>query len=163
MDVSFNGLAAARYPRPQSTRRTPKRPTILAPRAASARATVTLALGAYGLITVVEHLGAPWAWLVETLALTLLAVGFFVAARRSQDHRLGWLLSGAAAGGLAITAFSSLIDATPALPLAAVLVCIAIALFAARGAFHRDHDPQRTTGGPEGPPVRESGSVPNSN
>jgi hypothetical protein len=137
MAVGFNPLTAARYPRPHSTGRTPARPAVLAPRAASARATVTLALGAYGLATVVEDLGAPWAWLVQTLVLALLAVGFFVASRRSQDHRLGWLLSFSVAGGLAITAFSNVIDAAPALPLAGVLVCVAIALFAARGAQQR--------------------------
>jgi hypothetical protein len=98
---------------------------------------VTLVLGVYGLVNVVEDLGDPWAGLVQTLVLALLAVGFFVAAARSHDHRLGWLLSGSVAAGLAITAFSNLIDAAPALPLAGVLVCIAILLFAARGAQRR--------------------------
>ena len=137
MDVGFNSFTAPRYPRPQSTGRTPARPTVLAPRAASARAAVTLVLGVYGLANVVEDLGDPWAGLVQTLVLALLAVGFFVAAARSHDHRLGWLLSGSVAAGLAITAFSNLIDAAPALPLAGVLVCIAILLFAARGAQRR--------------------------
>jgi hypothetical protein len=137
MDVGFNSLTAARYPRPQSTGRRPARPAVLAPRAASARATVTLALGAYGLVDVVEDLGDPWAWLVQTLVLALLAMGFLVAAARSRDHRLGLLLSGCVAAGLAITAFSNVIDAAPALPLAGVLVCIAIPLFAARGAQRR--------------------------
>jgi 4-amino-4-deoxy-L-arabinose transferase-like glycosyltransferase len=137
MAVSFNALTAARYPRPRSAGRTPTRPAVLAPRAASARATVTLALGVYGLVDLVEDLGAPWAWLVQTLVLTLVAVGCFVAAQRANDHRLGWMLSGSVAAGLALTAFSNLIDATPALPLAGVLVCIATALFAARGARQR--------------------------
>jgi hypothetical protein len=137
MAVGFNPLTAARFTRPHSTGRAPARPVVLAPRAASARATVTLALGAYGLANVVEDLGAPWAGLVQTLVLALLGVGFFVAARRSQDHRLGWLLSFSVAAGLAITAFSNVIDAAPALPLAGVLVCVAIALFAARGAQRR--------------------------
>jgi peptidoglycan/LPS O-acetylase OafA/YrhL len=96
----------------------------------------------YGLVDLVEDLGAPWAWLVQTVVLALLALGFFVAARRSNDHRLGWMLSGSVAAGLAVTAFSNLTDATPALPLAGVLVCIAIALFAARGARQR-HTAQR--------------------
>jgi hypothetical protein len=110
MDVSFNALTAARYPRRQTTGRTPTRSPVLAPRAASARAAVTLALGAYGLVHVVEGLGAPWAWLVQTLVLAPVALGLFVAAQRSHDHRLGWLLSGAVAAGLAITAFYNVLS-----------------------------------------------------
>jgi hypothetical protein len=138
MDVSFNSLAAARYPRPRSTGRAPVPLSPLAAHATSARAGLTVALGAYGLVDVVEDLGAPWTWLVQTLVLALLALGFVVAAQRSPDHRPGWLLSGAVAVGLAITAFYKVIDAaaTPALPLAGLLVCIAILVFVVRGAHH---------------------------
>jgi hypothetical protein len=139
MDVSSHSLATARHPHLRSTGRTPTRPTVLAPRPASARATVTLALGAYGLLDAVERLGGPWAGMVQTLLLALLAVGFLVAAQHSADHRLGWLLSGAVAVGLAIAAFSSAIDAaaTPALPLAGAVVCLAIAVIVARGIQQR--------------------------
>lgn len=139
MDVSSHLLATARHPRLRSTGRTPTRPIVLAPRAASARATVTLALGAYGLVDAVEGLGGPWAGMVQALLLALLAVGFFVAAQHSGHHRLGWLLSGAVAVGLAIAAFSSAIDAaaTPALPLAGAVVCTAIVVFVTRGTQQR--------------------------
>jgi hypothetical protein len=139
MDVSSHSLATARHPHLRSTGRTPTRPIVLAPRAASARATVTLALGVYGLLNVVEDLGGPWAGMVQTLLLALLAVGFFVAAQHSADHRLGWLLSGAVAVGLAIAAFSSAIDAAaiPALPLAGAVVCLAIVVFVAHSAQQR--------------------------
>jgi uncharacterized membrane protein HdeD (DUF308 family) len=97
---------------------------------------VTLALGAYGVVEVVEDLGAPWTWLVQTLVLALLAAGFFVAAQRFHDHGVGWLLAGSVAVGLAITAFSNVIRTadTLALPLAGLLVCTATALFAVRRA-----------------------------
>jgi hypothetical protein len=131
MDFSLNSLAT-RYPRPRTTGRTAAAPTA---HGASARTTLVLALGAYGLIDVVEDLGAPWAWLVQTLVLALLALGFFVAARRSHDHRVGWLLSSSVATGLAIAAFYSLVDtaAIPALPVAGLLVGIAIVLFVVHG------------------------------
>jgi xanthosine utilization system XapX-like protein len=131
MDFSLNSLAT-RYPRPRTTGGTAAAPTA---HGASARTTLVLALGAYGLIDVVEDLGAPWAWLVQTLVLALLAVGFFVAAQRSHDHRVGWLLSSSVAAGLAVAAFYSLVDsaATPALPVAGLLVGIAIVLFVAHG------------------------------
>lgn len=139
MDASFNSLAAARY---RSTGRTPARRTVITAHAANARATATLALAAYGLVTVVERLGAPWAWLVQTLVLALLALGFVVMARRSHDHRAGWLLSGSVALGLAIAAFSNAIGAgaTPALPLAVLLVCVATLLFVVYCARRRPQD-----------------------
>jgi hypothetical protein len=138
MHVTVNPLTAARYPRPRTTGRTPAPP---AAHATGARATVTLALGAYGLIDVVEDLGSPWTGLVQTLVLAALALAFFIAAQRSHDHRVGWLLSGSAALGLAITAFSNVIDATATrvLPLAGLLVCIAILPFVIPGAQQRPH------------------------
>ena len=111
MDVSVNPLATARHPRQQPTRRTPPRPTVATAHGTTARAAATLALSAYGLVDLVEDLGAPWAWLVQALALALLAAGFVVAARRSPDHRFAWLLSGAVAGGLAIATCVALVDA----------------------------------------------------
>jgi len=130
MDVSSTSLAAPRYRPPHSSGRRPLRPAVRTAQTATARAIVTLALGAYGLVDVVEDLPAPWAGLVETLALALLAVGFLVAARHFPDHRLGWLLSGAVAAGLAVTALSHLVGAAaaPALPLAAVLAWVAALL-----------------------------------
>jgi hypothetical protein len=68
--------------------------------AATARAGLTLALAARGLVEIINVLGYPWSRLVGTLLAALLAVGFVVAARRSHEHRGGWLLSGAIAIGL---------------------------------------------------------------
>jgi hypothetical protein len=39
--------------------------------------------------------------------LAALGLGFFAAAQRSHDHRVGWLLSSAATTGLAIVFFYS--------------------------------------------------------
>ena len=141
MDVSFNSPAAARHPRLRSTGRTPTRHTVVTAHRESARAIVTLALCAYGLVDVVEDLAAPWAWLVQALVLALLARSCLVAARHSHDHRVGWLLSGSVAAGLAIAAFYNLADAaaTPVLPLAGLLVCIAILLVVVRSRQHRPH------------------------
>jgi hypothetical protein len=107
--------------------------------ATSARAILTLALGAYGLVHVVEDLGSPWASIVQTLVLTVLALSFFVAAQRTHDHRAGWLLSGSVIAGLAIAAVYNAVDATAtvALPAAGVLVGAVIALFVVRGARQR--------------------------
>ena len=143
MDASFNSLIAARCPRPRSTGRTPPRPALLAPLAENARTIALLALAAYGLVHVVGELGAPWAGLVQTLVLALIALGFFVAARRSDDHRFGWLLSSCVALGLAIAAFSTTIDgATPPallLPLAGALACIALPPLVVRRVQRRSH------------------------
>jgi hypothetical protein len=76
--------------------------TTLSPRAANARATLTLALAALGLVDVVDGLSVPWGSLIASALLALLAFGFFFAAKRSQDKRTGWLLSGSVATGLAI-------------------------------------------------------------
>jgi hypothetical protein len=137
MDVGSNLLTAVRYPRTPSTGRTPGRPAVLAPRSANARAIVTLALGTYGLAVVVEGLGPPWAGLVQTLVLALLAAGCVVAGSRAHHHRLGWLLSGCVATGLAISAFSNVIGATPEVALAGVVAGLAIPLLAARRARRR--------------------------
>jgi hypothetical protein len=136
MDFRVDSPALVRFPRPRSTGRAPARPGALNARAAGARAAVTLALGLYGLVDVVEDLAAPWAWLIQTLVLVALALGFLVAARRSHDHRVGWLLSGSLAAGLALAAFYNLVGAaaTPGLPVAGLLVCVAVGLSVARVA-----------------------------
>jgi hypothetical protein len=76
----------------------------------------------------------PWGWLIATLLLALLAVGFVVAARRFDDHRFGWLLSGSVAAGLAIADFYNFIDMAdaPVLPAAALVAGIGILLLVAR-------------------------------
>jgi hypothetical protein len=143
MDASFNSFTAARCPRPRSTGRTPPPSAPLTALAENARTIVLLALAAYGLVHVVEELGAPWAGLVQTLVLALIALGFLVAARRSHDHRFGWLLSSCVAVGLAIAAFSTTIDgpAPPALllPAAGALACIALSLLVVRRVQRRSH------------------------
>jgi FtsH-binding integral membrane protein len=84
----------------------------------------------------VDLIQLPWAWLVTMLMLAALAVGFFVGARRAGEQRVGWLLSGSVAVGLAISALYNFVDAavTPGIPAAGFVVCIAIVLFAAGGA-----------------------------
>ena len=141
MDVSFNSRTSARHPRSRSTRRPGARPILCTARSVDARTAATLALAAYGLVQVVEDLGAPWAWLVQALVLALLARSCFVAAQRSHDHRAGWLLSGSVAAGLAIAAFYDLVDAaaTPVPPVAGLLVCIAILLVVVRVRRQRPH------------------------
>jgi hypothetical protein len=108
-----------------------------------ARAVITLALAARGLIEIIHALGHPWASLVETLLLAILALGFFAAAPRSHKHRSGWLLSGAIATGLAIARLDDFIGAaiTPTFPVTCLVVCIVLLLFAAdRPARHRPRD-----------------------
>jgi hypothetical protein len=141
MDVSFNSRTAARDSRSRSTRRAPARPIIGTARSVNARTAVTLALAVYGLVHVVEALGAPWPWLVQALVLALLAGSCFAAAQRSRDHRVGWLLSGCVAVGFAVAAFYNLVDAaaTPVLPLAGLLVCSTVLLVVVRGRRQRQH------------------------
>jgi hypothetical protein len=74
---------------------------------ASLRAVCTLVLAARGLIEIINALGHPWAQAIKTLVLAALGLGFFAAAQRSHDHRVGWLLSSAATTGLAIVFFYS--------------------------------------------------------
>jgi hypothetical protein len=78
----------------------------------------------------------PWTRLGTMLVLALFALGFFVAAQRAQEQRAGWLLSGAIAVGLAISAFYNFVDAavTPRIPAAGFVVFIAIVLFVVGGA-----------------------------
>jgi len=119
--------------RRSATRHTAARWTVLDAHAASVPATLILALVAIGLIALDAFEGA-WRWLVEMLLLALLALAFFVAARRSDDQRFAWLLSASVAAGLAIAAFYNLIlaTATPALPVAGVATFVAITLFLLR-------------------------------
>jgi CHASE2 domain-containing sensor protein len=83
-----------------------------------------------------DVLQLPWTRLVTMLVLALLATGSFVAAQRAQEQRVGWLLSGAIAMGLAISAFYSFVDAavTPKIPAAGFVGSIAIVLFVVGGA-----------------------------
>jgi hypothetical protein len=100
---------------------------------ASARAMFTLTLAARGLLEIINAVGRPWASVVKTLLLAVLAVGFFAAAQRSQNHRGGWLLSGSAAVGLTIASLYDVIAAAiaPTVPASALVVGI---VFAAGGA-----------------------------
>jgi hypothetical protein len=120
---------------PRWTVRTDVLPTTLNAHATSARAILTLALGARGVMEIVDSLDSPWRGLVETLLLALLALGFFAAAQRSYDQHVGWLLSGSIAAGLAASAFYNFINAgaTSAAPAAASGAFIAIFLFVVRG------------------------------
>jgi len=131
MDSRLNSIDGAQ-PAPLRPCRRAVHATAPTAHGATARATLTLALGALGLIHVVDSLGFPWAWLAEALALALLAMCFFVAAQRADDKRVAWLLSGSVAAGLAIAAFYNFITAavTTALPAAGLVVFIAIVLFA---------------------------------
>jgi CHASE2 domain-containing sensor protein len=69
---------------------------------------------------------------VQALILALLAIGFFSVARRTSEMRLGWLISGSVAAGLAIAATINLIQAavTPAVPAAGAVIFAAIMVFA---------------------------------
>jgi ABC-type transport system involved in cytochrome bd biosynthesis fused ATPase/permease subunit len=69
------------------------------------------------------------------LLLTALALGFFAAARHSRDHRSGWLLSSAAATGLAVAPLYKLIAAANTAAItAAALACFVIVLVITRVA-----------------------------
>lgn len=96
---------------------------------------LTLASGPYGLVDVVDGVGRPGRWLLQALLMTLLAAGFFVAAQRSADKRFAWLLSSSVAAGFAIAASCNLIGATttPAVPVAGVVIFIAVMLLLTRG------------------------------
>jgi hypothetical protein len=111
--------------------------TTLSPRAANVRATLTLALAALGLVDVVDRLSVPWGSLIASALLALLAFGFFFAAKRSQDKRTGWLLSGSVATGLAIADSYNLINAMPAAPAAGAVLSIAIMLIVVRSVAQR--------------------------
>jgi hypothetical protein len=89
-------------PRPRWTIHPATHGTALTAETASPRAILTLALAARGLIEIINALGHPWAQLLETVLLAALALGCFAAAQHSRQHRNGWLLSSAAATGLAI-------------------------------------------------------------
>lgn len=82
-----------------------------------------------------DGLHFPWGWMVATLLLALVALGCFVTAQRSYDHRFGWLLSASVAAGLAIAHLYNFIAAAaaPAIPTAGLSVFIALLLFVARG------------------------------
>ena len=87
-------------------------------------------------VDIIDGLHLPWRWLVAALLLALLALGFFVMARRSYGQSIGWLLSGCVAGGFATAALYNFVDAavTPAFPGAGVVVLITILRFVLRGA-----------------------------
>jgi hypothetical protein len=113
-----------------------RRPSALVADVAGARAMFTLVLAARGVIEIIDTVSHPWDRLMETFLLAVLALGFFAAAPRSHDHRSGWLLSGAAASGLAIAGLDGFVGAaiTPSLPVTASVVCIVLLLFVSRGA-----------------------------
>jgi hypothetical protein len=84
-----------------------------------------------------DGLRAPWCWLIEAQLLSLVALGFFVAAHRFHEKRFSWLLSSSVAVGFAIAAFYNFVAATGAraIPAAGVgIMFIAIMLFAGRAA-----------------------------
>ena len=87
-------------------------------------------------MTVNDGLHVPWYWLVESQLLSLLALGFFIAAHRAHDKFFGWLLSSCVAFGLAIAALYNFIAAvgTFAISAAAVVWFISVGLFAVRRA-----------------------------
>src|SRR5215212_3041895 len=101
-----------------------------------ARAIITVALAARGLVEIFDAIGRPWTSLVEALLLATLALGFFAAPPRSHRHRSGWLLSGSVATGLAIARLYDFIgDAvTPAFPVTCLVICIVLLLFVTRRA-----------------------------
>jgi hypothetical protein len=101
--------------------------------AGTARATLTLALAAFGLINIIDSLGAPWSSFGTTLLLVLSARVLFAAAQRSPDKRFAWLLSASVAAGLSIADTYNLITSTPPARAAVVAVCIASLLLIARG------------------------------
>lgn len=63
---------------------------------------LTLALAAFGLISIIDSLGSLWSSLVTTLLLALSARVLFAVAQRSPDKRFAWLLSASVAAGLTI-------------------------------------------------------------
>jgi hypothetical protein len=138
-DVAANATAVPDFAR--NNARTAFGVSALVADVAGARAIITLALAARGLIEIIDALSHPWARLMEALLLALLGLGFFAEASRSHDHRSGWLLSGAAALGLAIAGLDDFIGAAirPAFPVTALVVCIVLLLVVARGAARRRH------------------------
>lgn len=102
---------------------------------ATVRTIFTLTLAARGLIEIVNAVGHPWDWLVKTLVLAVLALGFLAVAQRSRGHRYGWLLSGAAAAGLALASLYDFTAAavTPGAGATALLACIVLLLATTRG------------------------------
>ncbi len=102
---------------------------------ATVRTIFTLTLAARGLIEIVNAVGHPWDWLVRTLVLAVLALGFSAVAQRSHDHRCGWLLSSAAAVGLAIASLYDFTAAavTPAAAATVLVACIVLLLATMRG------------------------------
>jgi FtsH-binding integral membrane protein len=109
--------------------------------AAGARATLTLGLSAWGLIDVVDSLGRAERWLVQASLLALLALAFFIAARRSPAMRFAWLLSGSVATGLAVAASYNLVQVavTPAIPAVGAVMFAAIALLVVHTDRRRSH------------------------
>jgi len=101
----------------------------------NARALLTLALAALGLITVMGDLDVPWSSVSATLLLTLLARAFFVAAQRSDDRRFSWLLSASVAAGFAMATVYDLVSAAPATWAAVLVACMA--LLVVRGLMRR--------------------------
>ncbi len=76
-----------------------------------------------------------WGWLIASLLLALLALGFVVGAQRFHDKRVGWLLSASVAAGLAMAYLYNFIHATvtSAIPAAGFVVFIAILMCVVRG------------------------------
>jgi hypothetical protein len=101
--------------------------------AGTARATITLAFAAFGVINIIDSLGSLWSSLATTLLLALSARVLFAVAQRSPDKHFAWLLSASVAAGLTIADTYNLITSTPPAWAAVVVVCIASLLLIARG------------------------------
>jgi hypothetical protein len=101
--------------------------------AGNARAILTLALAAFGLINVIGSLGVPWSSLVTTLLLGMSARAFVAVAQRFPRRRFAWLLSASVAAGLTIADAYDLISTASPTWAAAVVACIAILPLVVRG------------------------------
>lgn len=112
---------------PRWTVRTVVPETALDAATGNARALLTLALAALGLITVIGSLDVRWSSVSGTLLLVLLARAFFLAAQRSPDRRFSWLLSASVAAGFAMATVYDLVRSAPA-TCAAVLVACTVSL-----------------------------------
>jgi hypothetical protein len=104
--------------------------------AATIKVIVVLTLAIRSLVEVIDGLGSPWRPLVDALLLALLALAFFAAATRSCDRRFGWLLSAAAAAGLAIAQGYGFVTAasTATVTATGVVVLLGILLMCAFGS-----------------------------
>jgi hypothetical protein len=123
------------HPRSRWTVRTAVPGTALTAATDNARAILTLALAALGLINAIGSLDVPWSSLSATLLLALLARAFFFAAQHSHDKRFSWLLSASVATGFAIATVYNLISAAPTACAAVLVACMA--LLVVRGLTRR--------------------------